>query len=328
MGDLVSFRISRRKFMKAIVVITAGFKLWSAISPKVEAKMVVSDTKNDFFISWSPDSNKIIYNSENQIWVFDLKSRTTECVTENGVYLDGKFSPDGRKIAFVSIHNDSSSICVMEYRTGVTKCFEMDGKNLNPKWSPDGSKIAFVRVDKTGRHLWVMNADGSNQRPLTHDLGKVECWNYDWSPDGSRIAFSVKISGKREVWVMNEDGSGKRKLGNGMLPEWVSESKLVYKKSDCELVSTWLRTYKKNSLLSSTVNHYSINNHKIVVSDRHFNILVINKTNDVVNIGYGMLPVFSPDGKKIAFMTDKSGNIDIRLVYLDNEIRNQRVVEV
>ncbi len=284
-----------------------------------EVFQLTSTPLNDFFISWSPDSNKIIYNSENQIWVFDLKSRTTECVTENGVYLDGKFSPDGRKIAFVSIHNDSSSICVMEYRTGVTKCFEMDGKNLNPKWSPDGSKIAFVRVDKTGRHLWVMNADGSNQRPLTHDLGKVECWNYDWSPDGSRIAFSVKISGKREVWVMNEDGSGKRKLGNGMLPEWVSEMELYFL-NNSTLYSVDVES-RLQRIVAEEVGHYTLHD-GLLAHDFDFNItiLCLNAMEDVrlTKSGHDIFPVFSPDGRKIAFMTDRFGNFDVWIVFAGN----------
>lgn len=38
--------------------------------------------------------------------------------------------------------------------------------NVSPAWSPDGSQIAFL-TDRTGRwEIWVMNADGSNQRPL------------------------------------------------------------------------------------------------------------------------------------------------------------------
>jgi len=128
---------------------------------------------------------------------------------------------------------------------------------------------------------------------------------------------------------MNKDGNGKRKLGNGMLPEWVTEGKLVYRKSNRELVSICLRTYKKNSILPMIVNHYSTNNHKIVISDHDFDIAIINEiNNDDINIGYGILPVFSPDGKKIAFMTDRFGNFDIWLVYLDNKMRIQHIVGV
>jgi Tol biopolymer transport system component len=41
--------------------------------------------------------------------------------------------------------------------------------NVAPAWSPDGSQIAFL-TDRTGRwEIWVMNADGSQQRPMFTD---------------------------------------------------------------------------------------------------------------------------------------------------------------
>jgi Tol biopolymer transport system component len=38
--------------------------------------------------------------------------------------------------------------------------------NVAPVWSPDGSQIAFLTDRNGGWEIWVMNADGSNQRPL------------------------------------------------------------------------------------------------------------------------------------------------------------------
>src|SRR5205823_7958928 len=74
-----------------------------------------------------------------------------------------------------------------------------------PAWSADRTKIVFARsVSGSGvSSLWLMNADGTQQVPLTTpSAGK---WDTEpiWSPDGSKIAFSRFW----EIWTVNPDGS-------------------------------------------------------------------------------------------------------------------------
>jgi Tol biopolymer transport system component len=52
-------------------------------------------------------------------------------------------------------------------------------------WSPDGSKIAFVKM--AGEQIYVVNADGSDERQLTSFPDNV--YEPTWSPDGTKIAF-------------------------------------------------------------------------------------------------------------------------------------------
>jgi TolB protein len=126
------------------------------------------------------------------------------------------WSPDGRVIAF-----DSD-------RTGVVQLFTMrpDGTrvsqlthdpvlwSVNPAWSPDGRKLAFVRepAEAPGGDIYVMNADGSGLRALTHDAGHNR--SPAWSPDGTRIAFDSDRTGPgtSAVYQMHPDGSGVRRL--------------------------------------------------------------------------------------------------------------------
>ena len=139
------------------------------------------------------------------------------------------FSPDGRRIAFVS-ENASGTFAI--------KLMNADGTNqiqLTPiaylntpypwhekrslSWSPDGGKIAF---EENG-DIFTINIDGSNRTNLTRDpAGDFEP---SWSADGSRIVFiSTRVS-YLTLHSMNADGSNVAALPSAgefwdMSPDW------------------------------------------------------------------------------------------------------------
>jgi Tol biopolymer transport system component len=78
-------------------------------------------------------------------------------------------------------------------------------------WSPDGTKIAYEAEGVRGRpDIYVMNADGSDRKQLTHHRARDE--NPDWSPDGTQIAFYSERVGNAEIYVMNADGLQERRV--------------------------------------------------------------------------------------------------------------------
>jgi hypothetical protein len=108
-----------------------------------------------------------------------------------------------------------------------------DQLDNSPSWSPDGKQIAFIRnVPVPGYNdVYVMNADGSNQRRLTQ-IGSVSSpFRPTWSPDGTKLAFVGPPVGDyySQIYVMNVDGSNQRPIGRGVDPEWSPEgSKLAF----------------------------------------------------------------------------------------------------
>ncbi len=145
---------------------------------------------------------------------------------------DGVRPAAASRIAFVSNRDGNAEIYVMNADgTGLTRLSNDPENDSSPAWSPDGAKIAFSRtkivVDDLFRRqvlgdIYVMNADGSEQRNLTDNMTSE--WQPVWSPDGSRIAFIGGPNGKSDIYVMNADGSGQLRLtsesAGDVTPAW------------------------------------------------------------------------------------------------------------
>jgi len=135
------------------------------------------------------------------------------------------WSPDRRRIAFASNRDDGgrANLYVIDADGGnLTRLTRHPGFDYTPDWSPDGREIVFMS-DRDGFYeLYVIRADGSALRRLTHrerPPGELCC--PDWSPDGTRIAY---FGPGRQVHVMRADGSDRRKVSNvpglATYPSW------------------------------------------------------------------------------------------------------------
>ena len=144
------------------------------------------------------------------------------------------WSPDGRTIYY-------GRYLVSVDGSGARRLPGQMGSGSRPVWSPDGRRIAFTRArphsqtgpgpccDPTPADIYVMNADGSGTRKLTHSAG----YNSEpaWSPDGRQIAFRSTRNGNREIYVMNADGSNQRNLtrnpAQDSRPSWSPDGRRI-----------------------------------------------------------------------------------------------------
>lgn len=79
-----------------------------------------------------------------------------------------------------------------------------------PSWSPAATRILVA----TCCSIWVMGADGSNQRRLTNRNGQATVGQPHWSPDGRRIIYTAFNGGPVGIWIAHADGSHDHRVPN------------------------------------------------------------------------------------------------------------------
>ena len=161
--------------------------------PTGDPSAVVSTTREDSRGAWAPDGSAIAFNSdrggEMNIWVQSLADGNTRQLTSgNGGDFQPNWSPDGKRIAFFSSRTGRPGIFAVEVASGAVTALASGGSiAAAPFYSPDGTRIAY-QSDQSGRNeLWVMKADGSDQRQVTK-VG-VSGHFVRWSAGGEAIIF-------------------------------------------------------------------------------------------------------------------------------------------
>lgn len=104
-------------------------------------------------------------------------------------------SPAGGAITFESGRDGNPEIYSHDLTTDTTRRLT-DNSQLDewPSFSPDGARIAWASGGEEEKHLWVMHADGTEQRQLTDGLLFGDAYP-EWSPDGEQILLTVRVEG-------------------------------------------------------------------------------------------------------------------------------------
>jgi len=231
------------------------------------------------------------------------------------------WSPDGSKIAFISDRGGNREIYIMNSDGSGQKQLTNNSSRINtPSWSPDGKNIVFssVQGDDTRPLNWdiyVINVDGSEQRQLTHKSDRDV--HPSWSPDGKKITFhSSSRKNAMDVYVMNADGSDKQNVTNSPVwdgyPSWSPNGeKIVY-------VLIW-----NNLILNNQIWNNQMNYRRDIFVMNQDGSDKMNLTNRA-NSDFVGSPIWSPDGKKIAFESfTEEKNQDIYVMNADGtDIKN------
>lgn len=200
---------------------------------------------------------------------------------------------DGR-IAFVGYDSEKRADDIYSMRpdgTGLRNLTDDATDDAQPAWSPDGRLIAFAKGERCCADgevdLFVMRADGTGLRRLTDAPGNEA--DPAWSPDGQRIAYTDAADAP--IDVMRADGSRKRNVPNtrgGGDPSWSPDGRRI---AFGDRVPT--------------EDPYDGDNNEVFTVETDGTGL----TNVTDSPSQDREPDWSPDGRRIAFSSDRAGEL-------------------
>ncbi len=179
--------------------------------------------ENYLFPVISPNGQQLAMIAENQttnertLIITDMKGGNPRTVpTPNRLPDSPQWSPDGSSIVFTGDSNQGNQTrqlwVVNVDGTGLRQVTDgPDSANI-PNWSPDGSQIAYTRQGQNDLS-YVINVDGTNDRPLNTDPAYANTAVPSFSPDGTQLAYSAEQANGGLVLALQDiDGSNRRVL--------------------------------------------------------------------------------------------------------------------
>ncbi len=209
------------------------------------------------------------------------------------------WSPDGKKVAYVSFERKSAAIYVQTLATGErVRVAEFPGINGAPAWSPDGTRLALTLSKDGSPDIYVLNLSTRALTKLTKSFA-IDT-EPSWSPDGSSIVFTSDRGGKPQIYMVPSQGGQEKRL-------------------------TFSGNYNARASFSPdgrslVMVHGNGNDYRIAVMDmatRSLNVLTGGRADES--------PSFAPNGAMILYASKKGRTGFLSAVSLDGKMQQKLV---
>jgi hypothetical protein len=275
-------------------------------------------------VAWSPDSSELIYAMAGSLWRQRVDSAVAQQLTAAAAYdYQPDWSPDGRWVVYCSYRDDAVELWLLDLTSGATRPLTHNGAvNVEPRFSPDGKRIVFTSTlynkrfhiftadigDGTLAHAQRVTGEHKSDLPryyysaFDHEINPV------WSRDGRDILYVSNrnhIYGTGGFWRTAATRGGAASPDGAAIPDRDARE-FHYEETN----------WKARPDLSPDGSRLVYSSY--VGRSWHNLWLMPAGGGDVIPLAFGdwdmTYPRWSPDGTRIAFISNKSGNTAIDIV--------------
>jgi len=297
-------------------------------------KAVLGVDEEEFWKEFSKEMKRRYWPSVASLKEADEVGKQLTKAREDGSYFNEKpiFAPDGDKIAMFTDKSDYTEIVLISPYDGkrlrrlVKAERSGDLESLHAyvsgmSFSPDGESLVFVAKSKGRESLFFLNVKRADvYTKKRFDFHNI--LNPAWSPDGKMIAFSALDGSKRDLYVYHIDSDRTVQITDDRYddvePSWLPNS--------AELIFSSDHPHPQNPVADTAGHPYVIASDAYMPGDFEYGIYNIFRVDlakrrvQPVDVGPGQnrQPKVSPNGDKIAFISNRSGIENIYIGSIDS----------
>ena len=256
---------------------------------------------------WSPDAKSLIFASDRSnnydIWQLTLSDgKLAQLTTDPANQYNPAFSADGQQIVYVSERADAPGLYIRDMSGTEKRVVSTTGKLAAPMWSPDGSQILYNVFTRTRSGLDVVTLATGHSRPVTNATDDVFPFRVSWF---SGDEYLVAVNGKLRRAFLD-----KPITTDIPFRATVALAKRNYTRKTYDFDNTAPQPVLgiKGPCVSPDGKQVAF----AALGDLWLLTIGNPKPAQLTNDAFAETdPAFSPDGTKLAFMSDRNGNMDV-----------------